>query len=250
MKISSIAIVIIVVVVLGGGIILTNVLNLWDKPPVDINQVPATTTTTGGDSDEVPAKPDFNTPYQPAGIKGTNTFAEISAMFNVPLDDLGVGFAITSEPDWQDLKARELKAIYNNLPSNIKLETESVRVFVSFYTGKSYNYSPSDYLPGPAVNILKQKSELTPEQVAFLDTHTYNVDTTASTGASAVNKHTVTGETSFGTLLGWGIPAEEIEKAIGGEMPVTGTFIRDYASQEGKDFLALVSVLQELANRY
>jgi hypothetical protein len=161
-----------------------------------------------------------------------------------------VGFVITSEPDWQNLKARELKAIYTNLPSGVKLETESVRAFIALYTGKSYNYSASAYLPEPAVDILKQKAELTPEEIAFLDSHTYLSGSPASTGTTTVNKHTVTGETTFNTLLGWGIPAAEIEKAIGGEMPETGTTIRNYASREGKDFLALISALQELVNRY
>ncbi|MFC1846300.1 hypothetical protein ACFLYM_02655 [Chloroflexota bacterium] len=249
MKISSAAIVIIVIVVLVGGVIFTNVLNLWDKPPIDMSQIPAST-PAGDNCTEAAAKPDFSTPYQPAEIRGTNTFAEISMMFNVPLDDLGTGFAITSEPNWQNLKARELKAIYTNLPADVKLETESVRAFISLYTGKDYNYSTSAYLLQPAVDILKQKAELTSEQVAYLDSHIYTPGTSVATGTADANKHTVTGETSFGTLLSWGIPADEIERAIQGKMPASNTFIRDYASQQGKDFLALISVLQELANQY
>lgn len=249
MKISSLVIVIIVVVVLVGGIIVTNLLNLWDKPPIDVSQIPATT-PAGDNCTEAAAKPDFNTPYQPAEIRGTYTFVEISMMFNVPLDDLGTGFAITSEPNWQNLKARELKAIYTNLPPNVKLETESVRAFISLYTGKEYNYSTSAYLLQPAVDILKQKAELTSEQLAYLDSHIYTPNTSAATGTVNTDKHTVTGETSFKTLLSWGIPADEIERAIQDKMPDLNTYIRDYASQQDKDFLVLISVLQELANQY
>ena len=247
MKINSIAIAIIIVLVLGGGIILTNSLNLWDKKPVYIPPEP--TVITGDGSSPTTTKPDFNTPYQPAEIKGTNTFAEISMMFHVPLDDLGIGFGIMEERNWQDLKARELKAIYTNLPSNVKLETESVRIFISFYTGKAYKYSHTAYLPQPAVDILKQKAKLTVEQVAFLDSHTYTTGMATSSGVSKY-KHVVTGETSFRTLLGWGIPAVEIERIIGGKIPDLDTSIRDYASQQDKDFLMLVSDIQELSNKY
>lgn len=251
MKINSLVVVIIVLVVVGGGIIITNALDLWSAKP--ILQSPAasiSSVNTDNASGSIESVPNFNTPYKPDGIRGTNTFAEISLMFNVPLMDLGIGFDITSEPDWQNLKARELKTIYTNLPPDVKLETESVRAFISLYTGKPYKYSDTSYLPGPAVDILKQKARLSAEQTAFLDSHTYNAGMTASTGTSNIGIHTVTGEVSFQTLLNWGISASEIEKTIGDKIPSGTTMIRAYADQEGKDFLVLVSALQELANKY
>jgi hypothetical protein len=100
------------------------------------------------------------------------------------------------------------------------------------------------------VDILKQKAKLTPQQIAYLDSHTYNVGAAVSKGTSAAARHTVTGETSFQTLLSWGIPSTEIEKVIGEKLPAADTFIRTYASQKGKDFMAMVSAMQDLANRY
>jgi hypothetical protein len=251
MKIKSFVVVVIVVLVLGGGVIAANALNLWAPKPVLVSQAPEMPSVIADNaSGVVNAAPDFNTPYKPAEISGTSTFAELSQMFRVPLNDLGTAFVITSEPNWQNLKARELKAIYTNLPANVKLETESVRAFIALYTGKAYTYSDSAYLPKPAVDILKQKAKLTPQQIAYLDSHTYNVGSAAATGTAITSKHTVTGETSFQTLIGWGIPAGEIEKVIGDKLPVADTIIRAYAIQKGKDFLAIVSAMQELANRY
>jgi hypothetical protein len=247
MKLNSIVIVVIVIVVLAGGFLAVNAFTGDTK--TTIMDVPITTTTVVDNATGATiAVPDFNTPYKPAEIAGTNSFADISKMFNVPLMDLGNGFGITSEPNWQGLKARELKAIYTNLPANIKLETESVRAFVALYTGKAYAFSTSAYIPKPGVDILKQKARLTPDQVAYLDSHTYT-GTAGSAGTAVANKHTVTGETPFGALLSWGIPASEIEKVIGDKIPAPAMLIRDYASQKGKDFLAMVAALQVLANR-
>jgi hypothetical protein len=251
MKIGSISIVIIVLVVLGGGILAANLLNLWGSKPALVNPTSPTGTSAMDNSTPVAsAASSSNTLYKPADISGTNTFAEISQMFNVPLDDLGAAFAITSEPNWQSLKARELKAIYTNLPPNIKLETESVRTFIALYTGTAYTYSDSSYLPKPGADILKRKATLTQQQMAFVDSHTYSPGTATSTSSSTASKHTVTGETSFGTLVGWGVKPGEIEGVIGDKMPGATVLIRDYAGQKGKDFLSIVSALQELANRY
>jgi hypothetical protein len=258
MKLNTLALAIVILVLLCGGIVATVVLDMG-KPKVDVSSLPvasAEKTAISSQSDNTTGEKqvvlNFNTPYKPAEIKGTNTFAEISHMFNVPLNDLGNAFGLTSIPNFSSLKARELKAIYTNLGSNIKLETESVRIFVSMYTGKPYTYSPTAYLPIPAVTILKQKAVLTIEQLAFLDTHTLNiggVQASSITGSSPSNQPVVTGETSFQRLIDYGIPREEIEKAIGEKLSSTSMLIRDYASQRNKDFLSLISTLQELVNR-
>lgn len=258
MKLNNLALALIIVVLLGGGIIATVALDLWSaKPEISVpSATSAENNTITSQSDnttgEKQAVMNFNTPYKPAEIKGTNTFAEISQMFNIPLNDLGNAFGLTSIPNYSALKARELKAIYTNLGSNIKLETESVRIFVSMYTAKPYTYSPTAYLPVPAVTILKQKAALTKEQIAFLDTHTLNIGSKQvanATGSIPSNQPVVTGETSFQRLIDYGIPREEIEKAIGEKLPSTNMLIRDYATQRNRDFLSIISILQELVNK-
>lgn len=258
MKLNNLALALIILVLLGGGIITTLVLDLWSPkpgeatPPVTSMDSNSITSQSDNITGETQAVINFNTPYKPAEIKGTNTFAEISKMFNVPLNDLGNAFGLTSIPNFSALKARELKAIYTNLGPNIKLETESVRIFVSMYTAKPYPYSPTAYLPAPAVTILKQKATLTKEQLTFLDTHTLNVSSAQAsnaTGSVPSNQPTVTGETSFQRLIDYGVPREEIEKTIGEKLPPTNMLIRDYATQRNKDFLAIISTLQELVNK-
>ena len=47
-----------------------------------------------------------------------------------------------------------------------------MRLFVAWYKGLPYELSEDSFLPAPAVQILRDKAELTPEQKAYLDTHT------------------------------------------------------------------------------
>jgi len=258
MNLNNLTLGIIIVVLLCGGIAASVLLDVWDTKPT----APALVTTpeatnsslseNGDNNNDIQAPIDFNTPYKPAEIRGTNTFAEISAMFRVPLDDLGNGFGLMAIPNYSSLRARELKSIYTNLGPNIKLETESVRVFVSMYTGKPYNFSHTAYLPLPAVQILKQKATISAEQLAYLDTHALEISTmqgSKGTGAVPSNRFTVTGETSFQRLIDIGISSQDIEKAIGDTLPSTNVLIRDYAIQKNKDFLAMISALQELVNK-
>jgi hypothetical protein len=158
---------------------------------------------------------------------------------------------MSSAKNLADLKARELKTIYPNLAKGITLETESVRVFVSMYKNKEYTYSNTAYLPQSAVKMLKEKAKLSPEQLAFIETHTVDVSgkqSVSPTTQDTASQRTVTGETTFQKLLDWGVPREEIEKVIGEKLPVTSTLIREFAAHRGLDFLAVSASLQEKVN--
>jgi len=54
----------------------------------------------------------------------------------------------------------------------------------------------------------------------------------------------IKGNTTFGNLLDWGIPEEEIEVIIGEKLPATVMTIRDFASQKGLDFGHIKAPLQ------
>jgi hypothetical protein len=71
------------------------------------------------------------------------------------------------------------------------------------------------------------------------------------TPTSTAGKHTVTQDTSFQTLLSWGIPAIEIENVIGGRLPVNDVSIRTYCVYIAKiDLQGTLSALQKLADKY
>jgi hypothetical protein len=72
-KLNNIVLSIIIVVFLVGGIGTAMILNVWQPKPEK-----AISSST--DSNAV-------TTYNPADIKGTSSFAEISQMINIPLDE-------------------------------------------------------------------------------------------------------------------------------------------------------------------
>jgi len=71
------------------------------------------------------------------------------------------------------------------------------------------------------------------------------------TATNTVGKHTVTQDTTFQTLISWGIPAVEIENVIGARLPVNDTTIRTYCIYIAKiDLPGTLSALQKLADKY
>jgi hypothetical protein len=241
-----------VLVIVVSGISLALALNLWQSKPDPALLASMENAMLSLNSENATAAiidVTIPTPYNPADIKGTNTFKEISAMFYIPLSDLGTSFGLTSITNFSDMRARELKTVYTNLGKGITLETESVRIFVAIYKSKPYSYSNTAYLPQPAVIILKERGKLSKEQLAFLDTHGLDISNKLPVSTTIqTNMPIITGETSFQRVIDIGIPAVEIEKILGAKLPATGILIRDYASQKGLDFLIIVNALQEQVN--
>ena len=91
------------------------------------------------------------------------------------------------------------------------------------------------------MDILKSHAVLTAEQIAYLDKYTiemeigsepieYNLPADESQSNEEVDRKSenavhegdemaVAGQTTFADLLNWGIPVEQIEAIIGGEIP-------------------------------
>jgi hypothetical protein len=254
MKLNSKILSIIVVVLVIAGIGLSLMLNMWKSTPdpallASMESTIAAASTESGNSTAVVIDVTIPTPFNPADIKGTNTFKEISAMFYIPLSDLGTAFGLTSVKNYPEMRARELKTVYTNLGKGITLETESVRIFVAIYKSKSYSYSNTAYLPQPAVSLLKERVKLSRDQIAYLETHTLDISSRMpSVTTIPANVPIITGETTFQRVIDLGISAADIEKTINGKLTSTGMLIRDYASQNGLDFLVIVNALQEKVN--
>jgi hypothetical protein len=254
MKLNSRILAIIVLIVIASGVGMAFAMNLW-KPKTDDALLASMETMAALEaaSSNSTAAPVIDvtipTQYNPSDIKGTNTFKEISAMFYIPVRDLGTSFGLTSITNYADMRARELKTVYTNLPRGITLETESVRIFVAIYKSKPYTYSNTAYLPKPAVALLKERIKLTPEQVAYMDSHTLDISSRMPSGTSVpVNVPIITGETTFQRVIELGVPVTEIEKILGSKLTSTAVLIKDYASQKGLDFLVVVGALQDKIN--
>jgi hypothetical protein len=241
MKIKSWVLGIIVLVCIFGGIGASSALGYWQT-----------------ESNKIPAKyqsGEFAGEYDPSDIRGSYSFGEISELFDIPLNDLGTAFVPEPVSNLSAFLCKDLESLYANAESNIKIGTDSVRLFVSLYTGLPYALSSGTYLPESAIAILQKRANLTEEQIAFLHNQSEALSnaaqqptTSTSSGSVSAESHDstgrVTGKTTFQELLDWGVSRAGIEEVIGDELPATGTAVRDYAAQKGIEFSGWKNALQ------
>jgi hypothetical protein len=258
-----------VVTVLFGGIFLSTALGEWTtkstKEPLKF--------TEG----------EFAGEYNPADIRGSYTFGDVSRLFGVSLEDLAIAFRV-SEPDVAAVSLKTLEEKFVDL--GVDLGTSSVRLFVALYNGLPFELSGEEiFLLPEASELLKQKASLSPEQLVYLDSHTVNEATELATPAIQVvtqpfevtpestpaltptggagtpgggsgtpdPEHTpeankVGGKTTFQNLLDWGVKQEDIEKILGQPLPAVNLLIKDWATSEGVTFSTLKDQLQALVD--
>lgn len=252
MKLNSKILAVLIVVILFGGITFTTLMGWW---ATETSKVPAKY-----------AEGEAAGEYNPADIRGSYTFGDVSTVFNIPIEDLAAAFNLPAEPDPAGVQLKTLEELYGDLP--VEIGTASVRLFTAWYLGLPYQPDDTDYLPLAAANILRLKGNLTPDQLAFLDSHSVDllaenpaaieppVADAAAVSEPAVpqptavaTEHTpqdrlVTGKTTFQQLLDWGVPQTAIESILGGNMPAPATIIKDHLAAQGLEFSSLKSSFQ------
>jgi len=173
MKIKSWLLGLFVLVIIFGGIGVTTAFNLWQT-----------------ESTKIPVKigeGEYAGEYNPADIRGSYSIGEISELFEIPLVDLVTAFELEGMDGPEDFKCSELESLYANLEEDVEIGTGSVKMFVALYTGLPFTLEDDEYLPQSAVELLKAKTNLTEDQVAFLDTHSVDIS-----GLQIVEPGTVT----------------------------------------------------------
>lgn len=138
MKIKPQTTIIISICIVLAGIVFTSISGLW------VTQ-----------STKVPDKlkqSEYSQKNDPADIRGSYTFSEISKLFNVPVEDLASAFLV-KEDNAGEFKCKDLEKIFVDAPNEIG--TGSVRMFVAFYQGLPYDLSGNTYVPARAAELLK-----------------------------------------------------------------------------------------------
>ena len=240
----------IVLAVIFGGILFSSAMGWW---ATESTKVPVTFT-----------EGEFAGLSNPADIRGSYTFGDIANSFDVAPEILAQAFGIT-EGDPAAFAVKELETIY--LDSGYEIGTNSVRLFVAFYTGLPFDTTGQEiYVPQSATDILLAKDNLSEEQIAYLEQYTMTlggsapvteqepaaesqpvVESTpapAETSSTSSEEYTVKGKTTFGELISWGVPQEVIEGLIGAPMPDPAMTVKDYASANGLSFETLKPALQ------
>ena len=246
MKLNSFSLAALVLILLFGGISFTAAMNWWQT---ETTKVPAAYT-----EGEAAGQ------YNPADIRGSYTFGEVSDLFGVPLSDLKVAFRIPANQDPAAFQMKSLEELSAELP--VEIGTASVRMFVAFYKGLPFDLAASEetYLFPEAAAVLKAQNKMLPEQVAYLDSHLApeNTDTLTTTetpqppaqeSASTPTEHvapekTVNGQTTFQNLLDWGLTKETIESILGDSLPSPQTIVKDYTAAKSLEFSSLKTQLQ------
>lgn len=241
MILRSKALGVIILVVLFGGIFGSSVLNLWNtqssKEPARIS--------AGDAAGE----------YNPEDIRGSHQFSEISEFYNIPLDVLANGFGLPSDVDAATFANKDLESLYGDLLEGDKeIGNGSVKLFVALYTGLPYELPEDDYLPVPAVEILKKHAALSEEEIAFLDAHTIDISEIESQGEEQEQTDTeeshddeeriIKGITTFADVLDWGVPEDTVVSIISGDVPNPAMTIRDYCDQNNLEFSTVKGELQ------
>ena len=239
MKINNRVLGIVVLVFIFGGIGITMAFNLWQT---ESSKVPIKFTTG-----------EFEGVANPEDIRGSYNFGDISNAWEISVPTLAAAFGVDAE-DAATFRCSELESLYAELPADTEIGTDSVRIFVAFYTGLPYVAEEASYLPQTAVDLLLTEATLTDSERAYLETRGIEVTIAESAAADAtapadatvsaddpehvpeVEEGVVKGKTTFQDLLDWGLETSQIEAVIGEKLPPSGTSVRDYATAQDVEF--------------
>jgi hypothetical protein len=156
MTINSRSLAITLFTLMFGGILISMLMGWWAASPDS-----AAATFAEG---EFAGKPD------PASIRGMNTLEQVADQYGVPAEVLIRAFNLPADTDPKAFKLSGMEALNT---TDIEIGPTSVRIFVALYAALPYELSgESAYLPKNAVDILKERGNLTAEQVEYLDKHT------------------------------------------------------------------------------
>ena len=162
MKIKPELAVLVSIVIVVAGVLGSWALDWWQT---ESDKIPQRLDIAPGEDAQTAA-------YDPADIRGSYTLGEISKLFGIPLDELAGAF-IVSPDKAEGFKVKELEGIFTDKASEVG--TSSLRLFVAWYKGLPFERKEESFLPEPAAAILRDKAELSPEQAAYLDSHTYRL---------------------------------------------------------------------------
>ena len=191
--------------------------------------------------------------YNPADIRGSYTFSQVSEFFQIPLEEMGKSFGLDVTDNMADFKCGNLKEIYGIVESTIEggeIGTDSVKLFVSLYTGLSYTPEETTLIPAPAMSVLEEK--LSEKELKAIENRVATLPGLRPLPSEDPEDDigevdtTVKGNTIFQELLDWGLSKEEIETVLGTSMGKTGVNVRDYCVEREIEFSEVKKVLQEM----
>jgi hypothetical protein len=227
-----IAPIVLAVFILGiGG---TMIFNLWQTTS---SKIPATYTSG-----------EFAGQYNPADIRGSYSFGDIEEAFAVPVTALAKAFAVDDTENPAAFLCKSLEDMYGEMESG-EVGTDSVRWFVSLYTGLPHSPEEDTLLPSTAISVLRER--LSETELEALRAKTVDLSTLSESAVEEqTDTHTETesgvvkGKTTFGELLSWGVNEQTIEQILGLPTGKAGVTVRDYCIENDIEFSTVKDALQ------
>ena len=209
--------------ILVAGILLSVALGLWN--------------TSSSKQPALIKSGDFAGLANPADIRGSYTYRDVLKSFTIPETVILQAFQSSS----LDERLGDLETLWASvIPEGMEVGTDSIRLFVSLYTGIPYEAEETTLLPKSAIDVLISEGRntdpnferYTRDAVALpagLATQVLPAPSNEQSGTL-----TFTGKTTLGELLDAGYAQEDIE-AILGPMKKTDA-IKTIAEKQGLSF--------------
>lgn len=277
MKIRHIHVFFAIIIILGGGIWVSNELGLFATAGRGSTSVTGSgrgrqVYSLSSDASIETSSINMNSEIQSldklsgqvhdiAEIRGSFTLEEVEQLYGVPPEAIIEGFNLSKDTNPAIFRLNNLKEIYHpvELEGEIyEVETDTVKTFVSLYTGMPYISEETFYLPKHAVDYLINRNKLSGEKKDYWENHTFDLILIKSDSSDKFNEEknitdypeeetikieeftkntSIAGRTTIAELLAMGIDEESFKKLTGLEIPEQKNIsVRDYAVSNGIDF--------------
>ena len=185
---------------------------------------------------------EFSGQYNPAEIRGSYSFDDIAANFDVSVEVLTKAFGVSDRETPGSFQVKELESLYGALDDGGEVGTDAVRLFVARYTGLPYSANESTRIPLPAIIQLRDK--LGTDELEAIRKISVNLsdlsgaihDEAAAGIAHDESEQVVKGKTTYADLLDWGLTKEEIEDILGFDMGARSEKVRDQIFEKDLEF--------------
>jgi hypothetical protein len=209
------------------------------------------------ESSKVPAKfkdGELAGEYNPADIRGSYTLGDLEKAFGIPVATLAKAFGFSNNENLAQVKVKEFEELYGMIDDK-EVGTDSMRFFIALFLNRPYTAEEDTALPQPAFNILKKETNLSEEVLSSIEKRVVSLLDTPHASPDSQNQDDnvlleIKGKTLFSELLDQGLTEDQITDALGGiPMGEPSVSVRDFCADQGIEFSAVKSAIQELLDQ-
>lgn len=192
--------------------------------------------TEGGKTPSLISEGPFEGFPDPGDIRGSYSFSDIEAGFDVPVEALATAFSFITSDNPEAIQPKSFEAYPQALDSEIG--TDSIRLFVSLYTGIPYQAEEDTKLPITAIDVLADADKLTGAKESFYENYGVKLSEAdeIQNGEKTTPMMEIKGRTSFQELYAAGLSRETIKTIIGIEPGPDSSSVKEYLEGRGYEF--------------